>query len=219
MQTHYIALAQNGTHELVIKKSRFICYLQRIQSETEALAVIDQIKKSERKANHHCHAYLLGDTDDIQHASDDGEPSGTAGVPMLDVLKRQHLHNTIAVTTRYFGGIKLGAGGLIRAYANSVAQGITALGLVQGELRQELTISLDYAQQGRFEYFLQQQNLAIVSTDYGVKINLTILVPKTELTTVQQKIIDFLAGQTQLKPGEQRYLETPYQPDNGTQKS
>ena len=212
MQTHYIALAQNGTHDLIIKKSRFICYLKRLQTEAEAVAVIDQIKKSERKANHHCHAYLLGDDDAIQHASDDGEPSGTAGVPMLDVLKRQHLHNTFAVTTRYFGGIKLGAGGLIRAYTNSVAQGITALGLVQGELRQELTISLDYAQQGRFEYFLQQQNLTTVPTDYGVKINLTILVPEADLTATQQNIIDFLAGQTQLKPGQQRYLETPYTP-------
>lgn len=212
MQNHYIALAQSGTHELIIKKSRFICYLQRIKTEADALAAIAQIKKSERKANHHCHAYLLGDDDALQHASDDGEPSGTAGVPMLDVLKRQHLHNTLAVTTRYFGGIKLGAGGLIRAYANSVAQGITALGLVQGERCQELTISLDYAQQGRFEYFLQQQNLAIVNTAYGVKINLTILVPEPDLTLVQQKIIDVLAGQTQLKLGEQRYLETPYTP-------
>lgn len=116
----YYTIAENSEYEIVIRGSRFICSLQRVENEEEAKAFIQTIKKEHWKATHNCSAYLIGDRDEIQRAHDDGEPSGTAGVPMLEVLKKNELKYVVAVVTRYFGGTKLGAGGLIRAYSKSV---------------------------------------------------------------------------------------------------
>ena len=114
-------IAGPGEHELEIKKSRFICSIDRAESEAEARAFHERLKKKYWDANHNCLAYLIGERNEFQKANDDGEPSGTAGVPMLEVLKKRKLINTVAVVTRYFGGTKLGAGGLIRAYGQSVS--------------------------------------------------------------------------------------------------
>ena len=114
-----------------LKKSRFICHVKRIYSEEEARAFIAAIKKEHYKATHNCSAFIIGEKSDIKRTSDDGEPSGTAGVPMLGVLEKHNLTNLCVVVTRYFGGIKLGAGGLIRAYASSVALAIKEIGLVE----------------------------------------------------------------------------------------
>lgn len=119
MVAQYLTIHQNTEFELVIKKSRFICSLARVHSEQEAQDFITRISKENRKANHNCYAYLLGDNDQIQRESDNGEPSGTAGVPILEALQLAHVRDVCAVVTRYFGGIKLGAGGLIRAYSTS----------------------------------------------------------------------------------------------------
>ena len=124
MAAQYLTIHQNTEFELVIKKSRFICSLARVHSEQEAQDFITRISKENRKANHNCYAYLLGDNDQIQRESDNGEPSGTAGVPILEALQLAHVHDVCAVVTRYFGGIKLGAGGLIRAYSNVTTEAI-----------------------------------------------------------------------------------------------
>ncbi len=112
----YFTVKQRGEHEIVIQKSRFIAHFARVETEEEAQDFIQEIKKQHWSATHNCSAYLIGEQDQIQKANDDGEPSGTAGVPMLEVLKKRELKDTVVVVTRYFGGIKLGAGGLIRAY-------------------------------------------------------------------------------------------------------
>ena len=138
MLQKYRTIKEDNQHEVEIKKSRFICFLKRIETEEEAKAFIQQIKKEHWKANHNCSAFVLGDHHEIQRSSDDGEPSGTAGVPMLEVLKKNDLINVCAVVTRYFGGTKLGAGGLIRAYSGSVAQAIVHTGIVEGRLQQEV---------------------------------------------------------------------------------
>ena len=145
MLQKYRTIKEDNQHKVEIKKSRFICFLKRIETEEEAKAFIQQIKKEHWKANHNCSAFVLGDHHEIQRSSDDGEPSGTAGVPMLEVLKKNDLINVCAVVTRYFGGTKLGAGGLIRAYSGSVAQAIVHTGIVEGRLQQEVFVQLDYS--------------------------------------------------------------------------
>lgn len=142
MLQKYRTIKEDNQHEVEIKKSRFICFLKRIETEEEAKAFIQQIKKEHWKANHNCSAFVLGDHHEIQRSSDDGEPSGTAGVPMLEVLKKNDLINVCAVVTRYFGGTKLGAGGLIRAYSGSVAQAIVHTGLLRADCSKKSSSSL-----------------------------------------------------------------------------
>src|SRR5690625_2716627 len=131
MLTKYYTVNKSGSTELIIQKSRFIGYIKRVESEEAAQKFIDDIKKKHYDATHNCSAYIIGEHDQIQKANDDGEPSGTAGVPMLEVLKKQNLKDTAVVVTRYFGGIKLGAGGLIRAYGGTTSQAIRTTGIVK----------------------------------------------------------------------------------------
>ena len=131
MEQPFLTIAQATKFELIIKKSRFICALQRVETEEEAQAFIKTVQTANRKATHNCFAYLVGDHDQVQRESDNGEPSGTAGIPILESLQLAKLHNVVAVVTRYFGGIKLGAGGLIRAYSNVTTKAVHQAGIVQ----------------------------------------------------------------------------------------
>ena len=142
----YITFKENSTVQEEIKKSKFICHVKRVSSEEEARDFINTIKKEHYKATHNCSAFIIGEHSDIKRTSDDGEPSGTAGVPMLGVLENHHITNSCVVVTRYFGGIKLGAGGLIRAYAGSVAQAVREIGLVEIKEQVVLGITLTYSQ-------------------------------------------------------------------------
>src|SRR5699024_2240930 len=144
MLKQYYTVKQAGVHEIIIQKSRFIGYVKRVNSETEAQAFVQKIKKKHHNATHNCSAYIIGDHDQIQKANDDGEPSGTAGIPMLEVLKRLSLKNTAVVVTRYFGGIKLGSGGLIRAYSSTTSEAIKKTGIVKGELMQGISLTITY---------------------------------------------------------------------------
>src|SRR5690625_1378926 len=144
MLSSYFTVKKEGSAEVMIKKSRFIGYVKRVETEEDAQAFIQSIKKKHHDATHNCSAYMVGEHDQIQKANDDGEPSGTAGIPILEVLKRQNLKNTAVVVTRYFGGIKLGAGGLIRAYSQTTAEAIKATGVVKRELMQGIAIKVDY---------------------------------------------------------------------------
>ncbi len=152
----YLTVKEAGEHEIVIEKSRFICHLSRAASEEEAQEFIQKIKKQHWNATHNCSAYLIGETDHIQKANDDGEPSGTAGVPMLEVLKKRGLKDTCAVVTRYFGGIKLGAGGLIRAYGKSVSEGLNHIGVTERKLMRIMHTSADYTWLGKIENELRE---------------------------------------------------------------
>ncbi|WP_368317719.1 YigZ family protein, partial [Listeria monocytogenes] len=126
MLDHYLTIHSDGKHEIIIEKSRFICHIKRDTTENEAHSFIQAIKKEHRHATHNCSAYIIGENDQFQKAHDDGEQSGTAGVPMLEVLKKKALKNGAAVVTRFFGGTKLGAGGLVRAYGSAVSEAIQA---------------------------------------------------------------------------------------------
>ncbi|WP_137596943.1 YigZ family protein [Paucilactobacillus kaifaensis] len=206
----YLTIAQDFEYEQTIKKSRFICSLTRISDEKQAREFIDTITKRERKANHHCFAYLLGDHDEIQRESDDGEPSGTAGVPILQSLQLQKVHDVVAVVTRYFGGIKLGAGGLIRAYSNTTSNALNEVGLVERVQQMTLNIKISYASHDQLLYFLQQQHISVANEQYGVDIEVTIFVNQSDVDTIQKKIIDLLQNNVSITPGKLHYTEIPF---------
>ena len=200
-------------YEITIKKSRFICSLARVDSEEEAEAFIDKIKTQERKATHNCYAYLVGDDDHIQRESDNGEPSGTAGVPILKALQMTGVHGVCAVVTRYFGGIKLGAGGLIRAYSNATSGAIEQAGLVQKVQQTLLAIEVDYAQHDQLKYFLDQEKLQISQENYGVKVTVSIFVDNDQVTSITDKLTNLFAGKINCSNIGQRVNEIPYQPN------
>lgn len=188
MDKSIITIKQSHSIENVISKSRFIAYIKPVSTENEAKAFIDEIKTKHKDATHNCSAYTVGPEMNIQKANDDGEPSGTAGIPMLEILKKQEIHNVCVVVTRYFGGIKLGAGGLIRAYSGAVRDVIYDIGRV--ELREAIpvTVTLDYDQTGKFEYELASTTFLLREQFYTDKVSYQIDVVKNEYDA----FIDFL---------------------------
>ncbi|MGX0403803.1 YigZ family protein [Staphylococcus epidermidis] len=188
MDKSIITIKQAHSIENVISKSRFIAYIKPVSTENEAKAFIDEIKTKHKDATHNCSAYTVGPEMNIQKANDDGEPSGTAGIPMLEILKKLEIHNVCVVLTRYFGGIKLGAGGLIRAYSGAVRDVIYDIGRV--ELREAIpvTVTLDYDQTGKFEYELASTTFLLREQFYTDKVSYQIDVVKNEYDA----FIDFL---------------------------
>ncbi|MCG1946700.1 YigZ family protein [Staphylococcus epidermidis] len=188
MDKSIITIKQAHSIENVISKSRFIAYIKPVSTENETKAFIDEIKTKHKDATHNCSAYTVGPEMNIQKANDDGEPSGTAGIPMLEILKKQEIHNVCVVVTRYFGGIKLGAGGLIRAYSGAVRDVIYDIGRV--ELREAIpvTVTLDYDQTGKFEYELASTTFLLREQFYTDKVSYQIDVVKNEYDA----FIDFL---------------------------
>lgn len=207
MQATYKTIKSAGLVESEIKKSRFLCHLERVTSEEEAKTFIQSIKKEHWKANHNCSAYLIGEHSEIQRSSDDGEPSGTAGVPMLEVLKKNELINVCVVVTRYFGGIKLGAGGLIRAYSHAVSQGLQTVGLVMGKLQQEVILDLDYSLLGKLQNSLPET--MIKETLFAEKVTVICRVDEDQVESFQAEMIDLLQGQVTISLGETGYEEIP----------
>ncbi len=161
---NFITIKQNIEQETVINKSRFITYLFKVENEDEAKAKIDEIKALHKDATHNCSAYTVGDSHQIQKANDDGEPSGTAGVPMLESLKKNDIHNVVAIVTRYFGGIKLGSGGLIRAYQGRVSEAIQLAGKAIYKNGMIIEVTLPYELSGKFEHAIDDKFIIINQT-------------------------------------------------------
>lgn len=207
MLQKYYTVKGYGEHEIVIEKSRFICYVNRAETEEEAVAFIQQIKKKHWDATHNCSAYLIGEHDQIQKANDDGEPSGTAGVPMLEVLKKKGLKDTVAVVTRYFGGIKLGAGGLVRAYSRAVSEGLNAAGIVERRLMRVMQVTIDYSWLGKVENELRSSGYMVKSVRYLDRVTIEIFVEETNKTSFAAWIEDLTNGRSAICEGEQMYLE------------
>lgn len=191
-------IKEDGMVQEEIKKSRFICHVKRIYSEEEARAFIAAIKKEHYKATHNCSAFIIGEKSDIKRTSDDGEPSGTAGVPMLGVLEKHNLTNLCVVVTRYFGGIKLGAGGLIRAYAGSVALAIKEIGLVEIKEQAGLRLQLSYSQYQDFMNFLKVQNLEETDTIFTELVDTTIYIDKNIKEITKRNLTEFFNGKIEL---------------------
>ncbi len=204
----YQTVKGHGNHEITIQKSRFISYFARATTEAEAQAFIEEIKKKHWNANHNCSAYLIGEQDNIQKANDDGEPSGTAGVPMLEVLKKRQLKDTVVVITRYFGGIKLGAGGLIRAYGGAVSEGLNAVGVVERKLMQVMHAQLDYHWLGKVENELRQSIYQLKQIEYLDQVDVQTYVASDEVDTFTEWMTNLTNGQAKLEKGELVYLES-----------
>ncbi|USK28330.1 YigZ family protein [Bacillus sp. CMF21] len=209
MLSHYYTVKGYGEHEISIQKSRFICYINRAATEEEAQAFIQQIKKKHWDATHNCSAYLIGEHDLIQKANDDGEPSGTAGVPILEVLKKRQLKDTVAVVTRYFGGIKLGAGGLIRAYGSSTSEALNAIGIVERKLTSVLHTKIDYTWLGKVENELRNSHYQLKEIHYLDNVEVETFVEEGQKDQFIEWMTELTNGQGEISEGTQIYLEQP----------
>lgn len=207
MLDHYKTIQQDGSHEIEVKGSRFIAHFKRATTEEEALEFIQAIKKEHWKATHNCSAFLIGERDEYQRAMDDGEPSGTAGVPMLEVLKKQELKNITVVVTRYFGGTKLGAGGLVRAYTSAVAEGLQQIGIVQASLEMVIQVTIDYSAVGKLEHYLDTNHITIVDKIFLEKVALNCSLPVQQVENFQQEVIELLQNHVTFTEIGQQYIE------------
>ena len=183
-----------GEEELIEKKSRFIATVKPVDSEEEALEFIAAIKKKYWNARHNCFAFVIGERQEIQRCSDDGEPQGTAGRPMLDVLLGEDVHNVAVVVTRYFGGILLGTGGLVRAYSRSVQLGLEASTIIEKIKGSRITIQTDYNGVGKLQYLLGQRGIPIGDSQYPDVVKLELLVEEAAVTELHEAVTEATSG-------------------------
>jgi uncharacterized YigZ family protein len=204
--SRYSTVRQYGSKEIVIKKSRFIGHAKPVESEEEAVAFIEELKKKYWDATHNCSAYLIGERDQFQKALDDGEPSGTAGRPILEVIKHRGLKNVAVVVTRYFGGIMLGAGGLVRAYTDGAVAGIDAGDPIVKVLHQEVVVDVDYGWYGKLENELRGRGFRVGEVSFTDRVRVLCLPESGEADRFQAWITDFTQGQALLEPGTETYF-------------
>ena len=205
----YRTIKEDGQVQEEIKKSRFICHAKRVYSEEEARDFITAIKKEHYKATHNCSAFIVGERSEIKRTSDDGEPSGTAGVPMLGVLENHNLTNVCVVVTRYFGGIKLGAGGLIRAYAGNVALAVKEIGIIEIKEQAGIQIHMTYAQYQEYGNFLKEHNLIELETNFTDQVDTMIFIDKEKKDGIKADLIEFFNGKVTLTDKGLRKVEVP----------
>ena len=206
---NYKTIKDNGLFEEEVKKSRFICQIKRITTEEEGKAFIIAIKKEHYKANHSCSAMIIGDKSQIKRSSDDGEPSGTAGIPMLSVLEKQGLTNLVVVVTRYFGGIKLGTGGLIRAYSGVTAAAIKELGIVDVKKQAGLEVTLTYPKYQTYAQFLEQVALMETETLFSDTITTAIYFDPEREEEILAILTDYYHGKVQFTTIDPKIIEVP----------
>lgn len=185
-------------HEIVIEKSRFICHLFPVNSVEEINIHLKQIREQHNKASHNCYAYILGAGSEIQKCSDDGEPGGTAGMPMLNILRYENLSNILAIVTRYFGGIKLGTGGLTRAYSNAVKEALQHSSIQTKQEKLSLTITVSYGENEQIKYLLQQQGAIIHNIDYNENVTLQFYLSEDNVATASALLTQTLARPAEL---------------------
>lgn len=194
MLEQYRTIYEGGEGEIVEKKSRFIAHIAHVESEEEAYAFIEGIRKEYWDARHNCHAFCVGLDMEMARCSDDGEPAQTAGKPMLDVLTGKELKNTVAVVTRYFGGTLLGTGGLVRAYAAAVQEGLKNSHIIEKYLCERVHIRMDYTTLGKIQYLAAQMSLMIIDTVYAEDVEMELLVPTDELISFEKKLTELTGG-------------------------
>jgi uncharacterized YigZ family protein len=207
MLPRYKTVKGYGEHEINIQRSRFIAYIERAETEEQAQEFIQTIKKKNWDATHNCSAYLIGEQDQIQKANDDGEPSGTAGHPILEVLKKKNLKDTVVVITRYFGGTKLGAGGLIRAYGKATSEGLNATGIVERKLMRVMHTTIDYTLLGKVENELRSSVYTLKEIHYLEKVEIETFVEEGEKESFTDWMVELTNGQGSIHEGDNLYLE------------
>lgn len=198
----YRVVYEGGEGEIVEKKSRFIATVRPVEAEEEAVAFINEMKKKYWDARHNCSAFVIGSRQEVTRCSDDGEPAQTAGRPMLDVLLREGITNVAVVVTRYFGGVLLGTGGLVRAYQSATQAGLAASKIIEKRQGKKLIIHTDYNGLGKLQYLFGQQKTAILDTEYAADVVLTILVPVEQKDFLYKEITEQTNGTAQMEWGE-----------------
>ncbi len=206
MLKEYKSLRKNAQKEIVIEKSTFIGTAQMIENEEQALEFIQAMKKKYYDATHNVYAYVLGDDNNIQRFSDDGEPSGTAGIPVLEVLKKNDLRNICIVVTRYFGGIKLGKGGLVRAYGKGAVAALEASEIIWRRLYQVVEVNVDYTLLGMMQNQLKLAEYQVKNIRYDEMVHLEVYVLDSKTADFQNKVIDWCSGKADLKIIAEEYL-------------
>lgn len=199
MKETYRTIFEGGQGEIIEKKSRFIANVRLVENEEEALAFLEEMRKQYWDARHNCYAYVIGENRELTRCSDDGEPSGTAGRPMLDVILGEDLYNTAVVVTRYFGGTLLGTGGLVRAYAKATQEGIRNSKIIEKYWGVKLQVTTDYNGIGKLQYIAGERGLSVLESEYTDVVRMVILVPIGELEQVRKVIIEGTNGRAKLK--------------------
>lgn len=199
MIASYQVLAAPADVEITIRKSRFITRLRRVEDEAQARAVIEQVRREHRTARHNCSAFALGPGAQIARSSDDGEPAGTAGMPMLEVLTGRPVSDVVAVVTRYFGGIKLGTGGLVRAYSDAVVAGLDAAGTRTRRLSMRGAVEVDPSAAGKLENELRSGGVHVVGVDYAARATLEVAVPIAQWSEFSDRIAGLTGGRAQVE--------------------
>ena len=198
-------ILKNGSGEIEEKKSRFICHIFKIKSEEEAEEYITAVKKKYWDARHNCYVYSVGKNREYTRCSDDGEPSGTAGRPMLDVILGEDIYNVAAVVTRYFGGVLLGTGGLVRAYSKSLQEGLAASTVIEKVYGISMEVITDYTGIGKIQYIAGEQKLPILDSEYTDRVILHLLVPSDQIASVEKAITEGTNGRAKMKKEKDLY--------------
>lgn len=201
----YKTLLRNATEEYIIQKSRFLGHAAPAKTEEDALRFLEQIRKEHKAANHNCYAYIIGENGGIMRYSDDGEPGGTAGLPMIEVMKQRGLVNCVAVVTRYFGGILLGAGGLVRAYSHTCSLALSAAGVCEMEPSVQLTLEVGYPQWDRVQYALKSLPIRQAAPAYTQAIRFSLLCRQTDEEMVLAELARVTDGRIKQLAAEESY--------------
>ena len=205
--TSYLTLAGPADAEVEDRGSRFLCTLRRVADEDEARALVAALRREHVDARHHCSAFVLGPRGEVQRSSDDGEPAGTAGAPMLDVLRGAGVSDVAAVVTRWFGGTLLGAGGLVRAYGDAVRAALAEAGTLRRSLLTELALDLDHADAGRVEGELRSRGVRVLEVAYDARVRLLLAAPPAELERVAEVVAAATAGREQPVAVGERWVD------------
>ena len=203
MREEYTVVYEGGEGEIEEKKSRFIAHVRPVHSEEEAAAFVAEMKKKYWDARHNCYAFIIGADSEIARSSDDGEPSGTAGKPILEVLMGESLTDTAIVVTRYFGGTLLGTGGLIRAYTQAAKEGLAGSIIMTKRRGIRLSMTMDYMQEGKARYLLAERGYALLDPEYSDTVTLTTVVPVSEVDNVIKEITEKLNGRAECRKVEE----------------
>lgn len=194
---------KGGQGEITEKKSRFIATVRPVESEDEAVSFINETKKKYWDARHNCSAFVIGKRQELTRCSDDGEPAGTAGRPMLDVLLKENIHNAAVVVTRYFGGVLLGTGGLVRAYQQATKAGLSASEIIEKKEGAVLFIRTDYTGIGRLQYLFAQEKITVMDTTYEADVLVKAVIPENDKKRIEKTIIEQTNGTAKLEWGDE----------------
>lgn len=203
--SNYKSIHKYGRDEIIINKSRFIGTAVPVENEEQAIEFINQIRKEFKDSTHNCYAYVIGENKNIQRYSDDGEPSGTAGMPILNVINQENLVNAAVVVTRYFGGVLLGAGGLVRAYTKGCKIGLESGIIVEKNLYYDISFSLDYTLLGKMENELLKNNFIVKDKIYSERVGFKLIVREDETEKISSLVNEITSGRAEINIGQAAY--------------